>query len=421
MKNVGYKISEDKRRGRQFFPGILRWSGGIVVLLLVFTGCGPMYTKPLERAPQTRAERNFRDLWDASCVTLKKYGFPLDRQDRRAGVITTYAVSGGHGLEVLWRKDASNFYQFQENTAQNILRAARVKIRRLPENPDEFDFTVEVRAARTTRPQPQLTDSSDIYKMYVPQLPELRFNDLELRPAGRQERLQGLKSCIVPLGRDEEFAWRIDRSIRARAGIPDRSFRDATGEEPSDESTPPPLPEVSGSPKRTVILAGPLEGPKDVSPASPTTVPETQATSADEETADSTPHGQVENPLRCSLRTADHAEKTPTPVAMIFRLRNAGNTSIRLPQPKHGITLFGRYRRAGDKRWDGAPPPDTFALPTVVELAPGDVLDVPLKFSFDSAGEYEIYYRYSARPGRKTNWSGDLDSNVLKLTITGAK
>lgn len=389
-------------------------------MLASFAGCGPMYTKPVEREPATPAERNFRDLWNASRETLKKYGFTLDRQDRRDGVITTYAVSGGHGMEALWRKDASSFFYFRENTAQNILRAVRVTVRRLPDHPEEFDFKVEVRMARSNRPQPQLTDTVEVNTMMVKELPDLRFSDLEMRSLHRDEELQGVQAHIVPLGEDEELAWRIDRAIRAKSGLPDWAYPETAEEGEGKESSQPPLPDVTaGQERRTVILAGTLDEPEKVEPASPSAP--SSATKPFDEASAKAPHGQEKDHLLCSLHTADGAERAATPVLMIFRLRNVGDSPIRLPQPKHGMSLFGRYRKAGEERWGGSPPPDSLELPRVVEIAPGESLDVPVTFGFGSAGEYEMFFRYSARPGRDANWSGDLDSNVLKLTITGVK
>ncbi|MBN2201173.1 hypothetical protein JW777_04400, partial [bacterium] len=283
--------------------------------MMVFcAGCNePMYTKPIEREPATQAERNFRDLWNTSCDVLRKYGFSIDRQDRRDGVITTFAVSGGHGLEALWRKDASNFFYFRENTTQNILRAARVTIHRLPDRPDEFDFRVEVRMARSNRPPPQLTDTVEVNTMSVAQLPELRFSDLEMRPVRRDEELTGIRAYIVPLGQDEEMAGRIDRAIRARASIPDCSIPEPVTEVQEEEFSPSPLPGVTAKPaRRTVILAGPLEEPDTAAPTSLSPPPTDTGDKPYDETAAGATHGQEKDHLLCSLRTVDHADETTT-------------------------------------------------------------------------------------------------------------
>jgi hypothetical protein len=191
----------------------------IILMLVPLVGCVPEHTKPLEREPATAAERNFEALWRASKDVLKKYDFPIDRQDRRAGVITTYAVPSGHLFE-LWRRDAATAFHYQENTVQNILRAARVTIRRQGPESNQYDFQVEVVMARSNLPPTQLTDTSQLLGMQFRGLPELRFHDLQRRsnrdtaqpmlpPRKRDER-----NRLVPLGRDSDMEMYLARDIR---------------------------------------------------------------------------------------------------------------------------------------------------------------------------------------------------------------
>lgn len=422
MKNVRYKRAAGKWLPPESEHNRLGRLAGLLLAVLCCAGCGgPMYTKPLEREPATQAERNFRDLWRASLQVLKKHGFRLDRQDRRGGTITTYAVSGGHGLEALWRKDAASGFYFQENTAQNILRAARVRIHRVPDRPDEFDFKVEVLMARTNRPQPQVTNAVEVPRMTVRRLPNLRFSDLQPPPPSFRGKHEGVKANIVPLGSDEALAARIDAKIRGATGLREESIPpepSAPAEKTLTDHTPPPVGMPARSTRR-VILAGPLDDPEKIIAVSQ---PASQPANA-KDTPARTPQamqGQEKDGLVCSLETRGNPDDLTTPVTMRFRLRNTGNATIHLPQPKHGMTLFGRYRKVGESRWNGAPP-EGFELPKVATLAAGETLEVPVHFGFGSAGKYEIYFRYSARQGRDTNWTGDLDSNTLKLTITGAK
>ncbi len=222
MRNIGYKSRLGQRAGEK--NRIARTARWLVVWLVaaVTIGCEPMHTKPREREPDTQAERNFRDLWEACRTVLKRHHFPLDRQDRRDGIFTTYAVSSGHGLEALWRKDAANPFYLQENTVQTILRAVRITLRRLPDRPDEFDFRVEVRMARTNRPPPQINNAAETSEMSISRLPELRFADLRPRDPNRSQPLRGVRANIVPLGLDADLAGRLDREIRRQAGLTDR-------------------------------------------------------------------------------------------------------------------------------------------------------------------------------------------------------
>ena len=180
-------------------------------------GCIPRHTKPLQRDPATQEERNFQALWEASRTVLKKYGFPLDRQDRRDGVITTEAVAGGHLFE-FWRKDAATVFSYKENTVQTIMRAAKVVIHRIKDSDDEFDFTVEVFMARMNRPQPQLTNSSQTMTMRMAQVRRLKFGDLRNeRQADREEIADARRDQVVLLGRDSDLEALIAGDIRDAA------------------------------------------------------------------------------------------------------------------------------------------------------------------------------------------------------------
>lgn len=200
-----------------------------LVVLLGSLGCQPQHVKPREREPQTEAERNFQTLWRSSRRVLKKYGFELDRQDRRAGVITTFAATSGHLFEV-WRRDAATPFHYQENAVQNILRAVRLSVRR--GEGDTFDFNVEVLMARSNLPQPMITDASEMLGRQMPSLPRLRFDDLRRR-SPKEPRLDPeimadvplernrIRRSIVPLGRDTDLEMRLTRDIRSTTEVYD--------------------------------------------------------------------------------------------------------------------------------------------------------------------------------------------------------
>ncbi len=186
----------------------------MLILGALGEGCIPKHTKPLQREPATQEERNFQALWESTRAVLKKYSFPLDWQDRRDGIITTRAVAGGHLFE-FWRKDAATIFSYKENTVQTIMRVARVTIHRIEGSEDEFDFKVEVLMARSNRPQPQLTNSSQTMRMRTSALKQLKFDELRYeRQEEGKENADRRRDLIVPLGRDTDLESYIADDIR---------------------------------------------------------------------------------------------------------------------------------------------------------------------------------------------------------------
>ena len=99
----------------------------MLVLLTAAAGCGN-YTQPhVAPEPQTQAQRNFDAVWQGSVEVLRRYRFRLDRQDRRAGIITTHPMLARHWFE-FWRPDAANAFDFAEGTLQTVMRRAVVRV-----------------------------------------------------------------------------------------------------------------------------------------------------------------------------------------------------------------------------------------------------------------------------------------------------
>jgi len=99
----------------------------VLVLLTAVAGCGN-YTQPHPTpGPQTQAQRNFDAVWRSSLEVLRRYHFRLDRQDRRAGIITTHPMLARHWFE-FWRPDAANAFDFAEGTLQTVMRRAVVRV-----------------------------------------------------------------------------------------------------------------------------------------------------------------------------------------------------------------------------------------------------------------------------------------------------
>ena len=203
-------------------------------LTATFCGCWPAHTKPIYPGPETPAERNFEAVWTASRDVLKRSGFTLDRQDRRDGVITTWAVPSGQIFE-FWRKDAATLFHHEENTVQTILRAVKVSIHQI-EGTDKFDIDVEVLMARSDRKPAQLTSSSQYKKLTKVSFPEtISFSDLRYDEASPSDQTPidrsdpwgdvSIRAQLVPLGRDNDLEHSLTKEIQKRAAHydPDRN------------------------------------------------------------------------------------------------------------------------------------------------------------------------------------------------------
>lgn len=108
-------------------------------------GCARYTTPVAPPAERTEAERNFEALWDASREVLRKYYFTIDREDRRAGLITTYPMTGKHFFE-FWRRDSVTVGEAVESSIQQIYHTATVRIRRTGDS--TYDPLVEIVLSR---------------------------------------------------------------------------------------------------------------------------------------------------------------------------------------------------------------------------------------------------------------------------------
>jgi len=201
-----------------------------VAMGIALAGCIPRYTKPLYPGPTTQAGRNFEALWQGARRVLTQRGFKLDRQDRRDGVMVTYAATRGHFFE-LWRRDAANIFSLRENTTQKIFRAVKVSLHRV-EGTDRYDLKVEVLAARSDKEPIQLSDTSQVSRVARgPALESTRrgatiekmltFDDLRRRPPGddlRSGSAGGVtKTTLTPLGRDSDLEADLAEAIQDKA------------------------------------------------------------------------------------------------------------------------------------------------------------------------------------------------------------
>ncbi len=196
----------------------------LVVLAATLAGCAPSYTEPIVApAKLTGEQQAFEDVWQATLTTLRTYNFELDRQDRRAGTITTEPLLGKHITE-FWRKDAATGSDAWESTVQTIYRIARVDIHRTDSAGGAFEPKVQVSTYRSNLKRQRVGGANDILygrrragrAGYVEARPEPHENGIPSRTA--EPVTAGIPSHFQPLGRDEALEAKIQNAILARAG-----------------------------------------------------------------------------------------------------------------------------------------------------------------------------------------------------------
>jgi hypothetical protein len=230
----------------------------LICVMLVSAGCAN-HTRPLVDLTPTGPEaRHFQALWAASIVTLRDYGFEIQRKDRRAGLIVTEPMVSAYPAE-LWRKDVTGPVQQAESAIHKIYRSAVVEIQPGPEE-GTFQARTRVLAGRSEQPSPQVTHASQIAQVYAGTAART-YDELHLDPGAdealvttpedpqvsvrvplAQRRLQ--MHNVAELGRDVQLEARINSDIR-KAAAGDLARMDARSSEqtPEDPTEHPEQPE----------------------------------------------------------------------------------------------------------------------------------------------------------------------------------
>ncbi len=207
-------------------------------LCLLAIGCEVKYTEPAHPAvAQSAKEREFEAVWQASKDVLRDHHFQLDRQDRRAGVITTLPMTGAYILEP-WRQDAVRPNDLAEGTVQTVIRTARVRVRPGEGAGALYTVDVDVLIERTNRPQPEVTSTSEAYALFGE-------NAFERRARAREA---GGGAFLTDLGHDRSLEARLTEEIAAAVGRP-AVASPPDGPEPVVETSSEPQPEPAPEPE----------------------------------------------------------------------------------------------------------------------------------------------------------------------------
>ena len=188
----------------------IRLGLGLTILMAgLMTGCA-RYREPVV-AEQTLGPATQRQaLWEASRDVLRRYGFSLDRQDFRAGVLTTHPMVGKHFFE-FWRKDAVSPCELAESSIQKIYRQVTVRLEPTQPGAETFKPNVEVVVSRSDRQRLEVTSTSEAFDLFmIPSGEEPVPEELADRQGvGQAENAED----IVPLGSQESLADRLTAEI----------------------------------------------------------------------------------------------------------------------------------------------------------------------------------------------------------------
>ncbi|HUT01266.1 MAG TPA: hypothetical protein VM031_02330 [Phycisphaerae bacterium] len=175
-------------------------------------GCKVHYTQPTTQPRAlSGAEKDFQAVWQASRETLGKYHFELDREDRRAGVITTEPLTGMHFFE-FWRHDAARPADFGESTIQTIYRTAKVTVGPVKPGAKTYKAQVDVLLRRSDKGTPHVSSASEAFGLFTS-----RHRVRRRAPLLEPDRARRRKADYVELGHDRSLEARLTADIAARA------------------------------------------------------------------------------------------------------------------------------------------------------------------------------------------------------------
>ncbi len=134
-------------------------------MAMAATGC----QKPARPETPTSSAINDDDvqpLWDSALAVLIKHDFQPDRQDRTAGIITTFPTTSKQWGEP-WRQDVADKYSLLESSLHTIQRKATVRFI----HDKQWTIDVQVDVYRLSTPEYQITSSSSAIRSFNADLP----------------------------------------------------------------------------------------------------------------------------------------------------------------------------------------------------------------------------------------------------------
>ena len=157
---------------------------------------------------------DFDRLWAAAEQVSRDYQFRLDRQDYRAGVLTTFPLISAQWFEP-WRQDVYNRHDWAESSIATIRRTIEFDFSRNPDG--TFSAAPKVLVERETISEIRITAVTNYHNV---------FNNAakpKEQPNGTIESDQGLN---IPArywyaeGRDQQFEIALGEAVKAELKKP---------------------------------------------------------------------------------------------------------------------------------------------------------------------------------------------------------
>jgi hypothetical protein len=200
--------------------------GGLIAIGIA--GCAPMHqpapttqpsaatTQPdywLQQKPVAKATfRDFQLLWNACEETARDYGFSLDRQDYRGGVITTVPLVSKQFFE-FWRNDAQTAEDVANSSLNTYRRTLQFKIAREPAG-GGYSATPEVLIERYVQAERPITSSVYLRNAFR--------STRGLHPVGTRESDRGIflpQRYWYATGRDEVLEADVAKHVRHKLDL----------------------------------------------------------------------------------------------------------------------------------------------------------------------------------------------------------
>ena len=162
----------------------------------------PSYYLDMPAAAQVQA-RDFDTLWTACEKVARTYGYQLDREDYRTGLLTTVPMISKN-IQEPWRKDAGTIYEQWQDTLQTIRRTLRFEIKR--DESGAYAAVPKVLIERQTVLERRLTSVTQYRGAFSgPRISSLYTTDVVNRVPNKY---------WTPIGRDEPMEKQVATAVR---------------------------------------------------------------------------------------------------------------------------------------------------------------------------------------------------------------